>query len=60
MVANGGAPYLSEAHVHDSENASVEGCLDDGFEVFGMDGLVVVDMVGGCAVVSDDTIGDFV
>ena len=46
--------------MHDSENASVEGCLDDGFEVLGMDGLVVVDMVGGRAVVGDNAIGDFV
>ena len=39
MVANGGTSDLSEAHVHDSEDASIKKGLYDEFEVFGMDGL---------------------
>ena len=60
LVANGGTPDLPEAHVHDSEDASVEGCLNDEFEVFGMDGLVVVDVVSGGMMVLDHTICDLV
>ena len=51
---------MSEAHVHDSEDASVKGSLDDKFEVLGMDGFVVVDVVSCSVMVFGDAIGDLV
>ena len=41
LVANGGSLDLFEAHVHDSDNACGERCLDDEFEVSEVDGLAV-------------------
>ena len=60
MVADGGASDLSEAHVHDSEDASVKRSLYDKFEVLGMDGFVIVDVVGCSVMVFGDAVGDFV
>ena len=60
LVSNGGASDLSEAHVHDSEDARVKRCLNDEFEVFCVDGFVVVEIVGGSVMVFSDAVVDFV
>ena len=57
LVPNGGSSNLSEAHVHDFEDACVEGCLNYELEVFGVDGFAVVEVVCGCAVVCGDATG---
>ena len=60
LVANGGAPDLSEAHVHDSEDACVKRCLNDEFEVLGMDGFEVIEIMSGSVMVFGDAFVDFV
>ena len=60
LVSNGGASDLSEAHVHDSEDARVKRCLNDEFEVFCVDGFVVVEIVSGSVMVFGDAVSDFV
>ena len=44
MIANGGAPDLGYAVLHDGHNASVKGGLNDGGNVLEVNGPVVVSI----------------
>ena len=60
MIANAGALYLLEAHVHDFDNACVERSGDDHSEMSEMNCLAISQIVGGFVVVFDCAIVYFV